>query len=228
MRIVIVDDEYLAIKVIEQYAAQIQTLSVAKTYVDPQEALAYLTNQKVDLLFLDIQMPELTGFEILKKLTDPPLVIVTTARHEFAVDAFELEVVDYLTKPISFERFEKAVTRASEYRQYRRSKENPKNFIMIRADYRVVKIFHHEIIYFEGLGEYIKVHTHDATYITYGAMKDLLLQLPENNFIRIHKSFVIALDKIQSFNTRVVQLINGKALPVGRVYRENFGEKMRS
>jgi len=223
IKCVIIDDEYLAIKVLEQYATHIDGLTVVKTFKDPTEALTYLQQYEVDLLLLDIQMPHLTGFDLLKKLAHPPMVIFTTARHDYAIQAFELDVLDYLVKPIAFSRFEKAVARAAEYQEYLRFKDpSPAAYIMVRADYRVNKIMLHEIAYLEGLGEYVKIHTEGKLYITHGTLKDLLEKLPASDFVRIHKSYIISKKHIASFSKQAVQMNNGKELPVGRSFKDDF------
>lgn len=229
MKCVIVDDEYLAIKVLEEYAVKTEELTVQASFKNPQEALAYLQTNPVDLLFLDIQMPYLDGFELLKQLQSPPLVVFTTARHDYAVHAFELEVLDYLVKPIALDRFQKAVKKAIEYRQYRQlvaeKKQADPQYLMVRSDHRIIKIDFDEIELIEGLGEYVKVHTHDKMHITLAALKDLILQLPHDKFIRIHKSYIIALSSIVSYNHQVVRLKNQKEYPIGRAYKKDFLER---
>lgn len=228
---VIVDDEYLAIQVLEEYARQNGELTVSATFIKPQEALAYLQSNKVDVLFLDIQMPQWDGFDLLKQLPAPPLVVFTTARHDYAVKAFDLEVLDYLVKPIPYERFEQAVKRADEYTRLKNivMKENatPLDYLMIKADYRTYKIPLNQIEYIEGLSEYLKIHTEGKTYITLLALKDLIEQLPAGQFVRIHKSFIVPMAQIQSYNHSQIILAKGKALPVGRAYKEEFVEKMK-
>ena len=227
MKCVIIDDEYLAIKVLEQYAERIEGLTVVKTFKDPTEALTYLQQHDTDLLLLDIQMPYLTGFDLLQKLEHPPMVIFTTARHDYAIEAFELDTLDYLVKPIAFARFEKAIARAVEYQEYLRYKDtSPVAYIMIRADHRINKIMLPEIMYLEGLSEYVKVHTEDKLYITHGALKDLLEKLPATDFVRIHKSYIVSKQHIASFNKQAVQMKNGKELPVGRAYKDSFSTAM--
>jgi two-component system, LytTR family, response regulator LytT len=227
MTCVIVDDEYLAIKLLEQYAGRIPGLAVTKTFKSPTEALAFLQHHEVDLLLLDIQMPYLTGFELLHKLEHPPMVIFTTARHDHAVRAFELDVIDYLVKPIAFPRFEKAIARADEYREYLRFKDpSTAACIMIRADHRVHKIMLQDIAYLEGLSEYVKIHTLGKLYITHGTLKDLLEKLPASEFVRVHKSYIVAKAHIASYNKQAVQVRNGKELPVGRSFKDDFVKAM--
>jgi two-component system, LytTR family, response regulator LytT len=227
MNAVIVDDEYLALKIIEQYADELPTLSISKSFINPQEALAHLLDCSCDLLFLDIQMPDLNGFDLLNKITHPPLIIFTTARHDFAVKAFELDVVDYLVKPFSFERFEKAVRRAQEYLAYKKSKNLVSHeYLMIRANHRVHKIMLEEIEYLEGLGEYVKLFANGKMYITYGALKDFILQLPATKFFRIHKSYIVSKKIIRSYSSQSVKLQNEKEIPVGRSFKDTFAKWM--
>jgi DNA-binding LytR/AlgR family response regulator len=226
LRCVIVDDEYLAIRVLQEYARQVPDLTIVQTFTDPQQALAYLFEHSVDLLFLDIQMPYLTGFDLLNKLREVPMVIFTTARHDYAVQAFELDVIDYLVKPIAFGRFEKAVQRARAYQEYQQHKvaghRTRHDHIMIRADHRIFQLSTDNIIYIEGLSEYIKIYTTDKMYITHAALKDILEELPPQRFARIHKSFIVSRSYIVSFNHQQVHLTNRKELPIGRTYKPDF------
>lgn len=227
---VIVDDEYLAIKVLEEYSVKTIGLSIEKTFTNPQEALDYLATHLVDLLFLDIQMPRLSGFELLKKLQKPPVVIFTTARHDYAVQAFDLDVLDYLVKPIPLERFQKAVKKASEYLQFKKAilqkSENSERFLMIKADYRIHKIMTDEINYIEGLSEYVKIHTTEKTFVPLISLKELLNQLPVNQFVRIHKSYIVSIAYIASYNHHEVQMKNGETLTIGRFYKLGFLRKI--
>ena len=228
---VIVDDEYLAIRVLEEYAKQVPDLLVKATFIKSPEALLFLQSNKIDLLFVDIQMPQLGGFELLKQLSQPPMVVFTTARQDYAVKAFELEVLDYLVKPIPFERFEQAIRRADEYNRFKNfpsGTEKPVDFLMIKADYRIYKIQLDQIEYIEGLSEYIKIHTVGKTYITLLALKDLVDQLPTEQFIRIHKSYIIPVAGIESYSHSQIKLINQKELPVGRAYKDEFVGRMKS
>jgi len=228
---IIVDDEYLAIKVLQEYASRLPTLQVVKTFTDSREAIRFVQQQPVDLLLLDIQMPYLTGFDLVKQLPAGTMVIFTTARHDYAVQAYELNVLDYLVKPVAVERFEKAIQRAVEYRQYRSlaQEQQPvvKNYLMIKSDYRLIKLMLEDIEYIEGLSEYVKIYTREKNYTTLAALKNLESELPAQQFIRIHKSFIVALASISQFNSRAVQLSNGKELPIGRSYKEQFMQRMK-
>jgi len=228
---IIVDDEYLAIKVLEEYASSIPALQVIKTFTDSRAAVDFIQQQPVDLILLDIQMPYVTGFDLVKALPPHTMVIFTTARHDYAVQAFELDVLDYLVKPIARERFEKAIQKALEYRQYRKvwneQQQAARNFLMIKSDYRIVKLLFEEIEYIEGLSEYVKIFSREKAHTTLAALKSLESELPTGKFIRIHKSYIVALSAINQFNSRTIQLHNGKELPVGRSYKDNFLQKMK-
>ncbi|OQP66834.1 hypothetical protein A3860_00235 [Niastella vici] len=228
---IIVDDEYLAIKVLSAYASNIPALQVIKTFTDSRAAVDFIQQQPVDLILLDIQMPYVSGFDLVKAVPAETMVIFTTARHDYAVQAYELDVLDYLVKPIAQERFEKAIQKALEYRQYRKvwneQQQAARNFLMIKADYRIVKLLFEEIEYIEGLNEYVKIYSRERTYTTLAALKALEGELPAGKFIRIHKSYIVALSAIDQFNSKTIQLHNGKELPVGRSYKDNFMGKMK-
>jgi DNA-binding LytR/AlgR family response regulator len=227
----IVDDEYLAIKILEEYISRMSFIHLVRSFKDPLEAVEYLQKNKIDILFLDIQMPYINGVELLKKLSSPPLVIFTTARHEFAVQAFELNAMDYLVKPISFQRFDKAITKADQYLQLMKGDKSSSalpGFLLVKSDYQIVKLLHDEIILIEGLSEYVKVHTHEKKIITLAALKDLETQLPSEKFIRIHKSYIVSLHHVKSYNAAKIMLSNGLQLPVGRVYKENLMKHFRN
>lgn len=228
---IIVDDEYLAIKVLVEYASSIPALQVIKTFTDSRAAVDFIQQQPVDLILLDIQMPYVNGFDLVKAVPPQTMVIFTTARHDYAVQAYELDVLDYLVKPIAQERFDKAIQKALEYRQYRKvwneQQQAARNFLMIKADYRIVKLLFEEIEYIEGLSEYVKIYSREKTYTTLAALKSLEGELPAGKFIRIHKSYIVALSAIDQFNSKAIQLHNGKELPVGRSYKDNFMVKMK-
>lgn len=230
LKSIIVDDEYLAIKVLEEYASKMDDLQIEKTFTDSREALQFIRSTPVDLLLLDIQMPYLTGFELIRKIEPAPLIIFTTARHDFAVQAYELDVLDYLVKPIAFDRFKKAIEKAKEYIHYKKNRQatgkDKRNFIMIKADYRVIKLMHDSIEYIEGLGEYVKIHTNEKTFTTLMALKDLEDELPASDFIRIHKSYIVPVNRVSDFNSQFVRLVKGNELPIGRAYKNAFMEKM--
>jgi DNA-binding LytR/AlgR family response regulator len=228
---IIVDDEYLAIKVLQEYAAKIPALQIMNTFTDPRQAVGFARNQAVDLLLLDLQMPFINGLEMIQQLPVPPAVIFTTARHDFAVQAFEQDVLDYLVKPISFARFEKAIQKAIEYAGYRKmaaqQKQETKNFLLLKSDYRVLKLSFTEIMYIEGLSEYVKIYTSETVHTPLAALKGLEQELPPSQFIRIHKSYIVAIGHINTFTNKSVVLLNGRELPVGRSYKDAFMQRMK-
>ena len=224
-----VDDEYLAIEVLKVYCSKIDFLQIQQAFKKPKEALIWLKENKTDILFLDIEMPHLNGFEVLNGLDYSPVVILTTAYQHFAVKAFDLEILDYLVKPIEFERFEKAVKRASEYLETRTVAGQPEkeSFLFIKSDYKLNKIAFDSIKYIEGPGEYVKIHTPDKIHITLAAMKDLERSLPDKEFIRIHKSYIVSVKNILSYNKQEVKITGNIKLPVGRVFKNSFIELLK-
>src|SRR6056297_1977346 len=227
LKAIIVDDEPLAQNVIEQYALKIPELEIVEKCNDAICAHKTLQENHVDLIFLDINMPKLSGISFLKNLKDAPLVIFTTAYSEYALEGYELNAVDYLKKPFSFERFSKAFFRAHELYVLKHksaqsiSKEETNEFIFIKSNKKTYKVNFSEIFYIEGLGDYIQIHLQDDKIVTNLSMKKIFDLLPENQFYRIHKSFIIAIDKIDLVEGNMVK-INNKRLPVGNSYRQDF------
>ena len=223
----IVDDEPLARNIIQEYAKKIPSLTIVGECEDAISAHQLLQTKPVDLLFLDINMPKLTGIEFLKTLKNPLLVIFTTAYSEFALDGFELNVIDYLKKPFSFERFCKAYFRAEELLLLKQSAHKPDiiekqpDFIFIKSDKKTIKVNISDICYIEGLGDYIKLYMTDKKLVTNLSMKKIENLLPLHQFFRIHKSFIISLDRIESIEGNMVKINNVK-LPVGNSFRQNF------
>lgn len=228
LKAIIVDDEPLAQNVIEQYALKIPDLEITGKCNDAICAHKTLQEQDVDLLFLDINMPKLSGISFLKNLKDAPLVIFTTAYSDYALEGFELDAVDYLKKPFSFERFSKAFFRAQELFTLKKQagksgkyQDEQKEFVFIKSNKKSYKVKYSDICFIEGLGDYIQVHLTDQKIVTNLSMKKILELLPDNQFYRIHKSFIISIDKIDLVEGNTVK-INDKRLPVGNSYRQDF------
>ena len=227
IKAIIIDDEPLARNVIIEYARKITSLSIVGECSDAISAHRLIQDKKADLLFLDINMPKLTGIEFLKTLKNPPLVIFTTAYSEYALDGFELNIIDYLKKPFSFERFCKAYFRAEEFLLLKQSVsktdlvEKQNDFLFVKSDKKTIKVKISEILYIEGLGDYIKLYLTDKKLVTNLSMKKLENLLPPDRFYRIHKSFIISLDKIESIEGNMVKISNTK-LPIGNLYRQEF------
>ncbi len=226
----IVDDEPPALNVIEKYIASVHNLELAGTCVDAVEALNFLRQQAIDLLFLDIQMPNLLGTDLIRTLKNPPKVIFTTAYRKFAVEGFELDAVDYLLKPISFERFLKAINKVMQtslkaeenndsYFDHKKGLQNA--FINLRADRKNIKVLLDDILYIESLKDYIKVVTAARNIVTKQSISSIEEALPKNNFVRIHRSFIVALNKIGSFTNDTIE-IEKHELPISRMYRHEM------
>jgi DNA-binding LytR/AlgR family response regulator len=232
IRTLLVDDEYPSLKILENYTLKLSECEVVGKCSSAAEALEKLENNKVDLMFLDIQMPGMTGIEMLQKLPVKPVTIITTANHNMALDAFNLDVVDYIVKPFSFERFSHAVERAKAYLAYKNQgdtelTEKP-DYIMVKSDYKIVKIFFKEIKYIEGLGEYVKIILDKGNFIvTLEALKNLEKMLPQDTFIRIHKSYILNTSLIRSVSGNTVALNDGSALPIGKVYKDEVRQKLK-
>jgi DNA-binding LytR/AlgR family response regulator len=228
MRCLIVDDEHLARKLIATYLAKIPDIEIVGQAKNAMEAIQLLQTQSVDLLLLDIQMPDLTGLELLKTLAHQPFVVFTTAYSEHAVAGFELDAVDYLVKPVSFERFVQAINkvRARISSVANQAVENPvladeKDHFFVKVDYKLVKVMYDQILYIEGMREYVALHTPGKRLIVYQSMKKLAEMLSARDFFRIHKSYIVSLNHIESVYGNVVQ-IAGKELPIGKMYKEAF------
>lgn len=228
IKALIIDDEPLAQNVIKQYADRIPDLTIAATCNEAICAHKILQEQDIDLLFLDINMPKLSGISFLKTLTNPPLVVFTTAYSEYALEGYELNAIDYLKKPFSFERFYKAYSRAQELLLLKRdtaphdlSETTSENFFYVKANKKTIKVNFSDIVFIEGLGDYIQIHMSKNKLVTNLSMKKMIELLPDDKFYRIHKSFIISLDKIDSIEGNLVS-IQGHKLPVGNSFRQDF------
>lgn len=224
----IVDDEPPARELMVSYIEKMDDLEIRGQCSNALEAFAFLQRNPVNILFLDIQMPRMNGLELIKSLQQRPRIILTTAYREFAVEGFELDVLDYLVKPISFERFLKSI---SKYHQYNilnhpaasENSEEPfeKAYMYFKVNKYLVKIFLKEIIYIESIKDYVKIVTAGRSVITYQRIGYMEEKLPENKFVRIHKSYIIAVDKIVSYNNEEVN-VQSFSLPIGRNYKQQF------
>ena len=232
MNAIIVDDEPLALDVLETYLSQINEVNLVAKCSNALEANEALKSNEVDLMFLDIQMPQLTGIDFLKTLSRPPLVIFTTAYANYAIEGFELNAVDYLLKPISLDRFMKAVNKAAEQHALLHKEAAPANaaaddpdFIFVKADKKLVKVKYDDIIYIEGLKDYVIIRTDTGRVITLQTMKSLEAKMPSNTFRRIHRSYIVNVDKIQAVIGNMVEVTEknqAKHLPVGKNYRDDL------
>ncbi len=234
IKCMIVDDEHLARTLLEEYVKKLPHLELVATCKNPLEAMEVLQREAVDLMFLDIQMPELTGVEFLKSMAVKPAVIFTTAYSEYALEGYQLDVIDYLVKPFPFERFLKAVNKASELIRLRKLDEEPKpaqvmdEHIVVHADRTLYKIKLNEIKYIEGLKEYVSYFTEEKRIIALESLKRLEEILPADRFMRVHRSYIVPFGRVKIMEGNQLE-IGGKMIPVGRSYREEvlkrvFGE----
>lgn len=220
IRCIIVEDEPLAVKVLADYVAQVPFLDLQGSFKDAILATDYLRTNTVDLIFLDIHLPKLKGMAFLKTLTNPPAVIITTAYHQYAVEGFNLNVTDYLLKPIEFERFLVAVNKVKAARTERQpTPDEGKDFIFLNVQKKKVKILFSEIVFIESQREYIKIVTTKHEYLSKLSTHEIESLLPSHLFKRIHRSFIISIRRIDSYTAETVE-VNGISIPVGRGYRD--------
>ena len=227
----LVDDENLALRLLEDYVNKIPQLTIVGKCQNALSALQILQTQQIDILFLDIQMPDLTGIELIKILKNKPEIILTTAYAEHALEGYQLDVTDYLLKPIPFERFVQAVNKAMEYRNLRNAgvsniqiKSAPvsaaapaSDYMFVKSDYKQVP--YADILYIEGLREYVSIYTKEKRIVTLETLKNLELTLPAQQFLRIHKSYIINTTKVEALNGNMVEMGKIK-VPIGKNYRE--------
>jgi len=231
IKCLIVDDEPPAREILKQHIAGVEALELTGTCNNAVEAITFLKDHQVDLIFLDIQMPQLFGTSFLRTLKNPPRVIFTTAFRKYALEGFELDAVDYLLKPISFERFLKAVNKILQMNNLRdvergEAREGPReaanSFLYFRVDRKMVKVYFRDILFVEALKDYIKIVTEGRTIITKYVLGTLAELLPGDEFLRIHKSYIIAIGKIESYNADSIQIAKHE-LPIGRLYKYDVG-----
>jgi len=228
----IIDDEPLARQLIHEHVNKVPGFEVAGECSSAMEAMAFLRAKHVDLIFLDIQMPQITGLDFLRTLTKRPKVIITSAYREYAIDGFDLDVVDYLLKPITFERFFKAISRFCQINEVSVVQNDHTNnissdlFVYVKENKRYVKITFSDIVYIEGFSEYIKIYTQDKRVITKLSLAWMEEQLPDDEFVRIHKSYIVALNRIEAFTANSIEVAN-KELPIGRSFKNSVARVLQ-
>ena len=236
IRCLIVDDEPLALHILEDYISKIPFLQLVKATTNPIEALTLVQEKQVDLVFLDVQMPELTGIQFLRIANGKAKVILTTAYPQYALEGYELDVIDYLLKPIAFDRFFKSVQKAQAVLQpaaapapaplhdpapQQKQKDLLSDFIFVKTEHKIQKVYLNDILFIEGLKDYISIFTPAERIITLQNMKKMEDALPEQHFIRVHKSYIVSINKIDSIERSRI-FIGDKIIPVGDTYREEF------
>lgn len=223
-----IDDEYLALDVIKEYAQKVPFLNLKKSFDSPLLGMEYLKQYKVDLVFLDIQMKDITGLQFVKLLSTPPLVILTTAYDKYAVESYELDVLDYLLKPISFERFIKSVEKAYDKLIPANINDhdlpianNAENYFFVKSGTSLERVAFDEILYIKGERDYLKIVTKDRSILVLYKFKQLEELLPPDQFCRVHKSYMIAIDKIKKVDSNLIYTSKAE-LPIGATYRNDF------
>jgi len=221
IKAIALDDEPLALEILQNLCSDIEYVDLQKTFTKSEEAFKYLRKYPVDLLFLDIDMPSISGLDFYKKLPHKTMVIFTTAYSEYAVEGFTLNATDYLLKPISLSRFQQAVKKA--FQQWKTQNQNSEQqYLFIRADYSLMKILFSDILYIEGLDDYLKIHIQNQkTVVTRMTLKVILQKLPVNEFIRVHRSFIVSISKIDKIRNKIIY-INDNEIPVSASYETEF------
>jgi DNA-binding LytR/AlgR family response regulator len=230
IKCLIIDDEPLAINVIKNYLEPLENFEVINTFSNPIEGLNFLKNNTVDVIFLDINMPVLDGINFIKSLENPPLLVITSAYSQFAIETYELDVLDYLVKPIEFPRLMKTLNKISKRLENKAASPQENNpdspFIFVKIDKkRMKKIFFNEILVIESLKDYLKINTTTGKYIIHSTLSDFTDLLPEKNFLRIHRSYTIAIDKIDAVEGNSIE-IEGLRYVIGRSYIDHVKQRI--
>jgi len=226
MKCVAIDDEPLALQLVKNYAEQTGMLELSATFTDTTKAKEFIENNPVDLLFVDIQMPDETGLQFVNNLSVRPIVIFTTAFSQYAVEGFNLDAVDYLVKPFEYERFLKAVTKAKELHEYRLNKEINEGYLFVKYNYQWNKIFFKDIELIEALDDYIKIYTGTKPMLIHMSMKIVMEKLPAQKFIRVHRSYIAPVNKISSWNKNAIT-VAGKNIPVSYTYQKQLQDVLQ-
>lgn len=229
----IVDDEELARTLIATYIEKTPGLTLVGQCSQPLEAMEYLSNQSIDLLFLDIQMPEMTGIEFIKTMKDSPLIVLTTAYSEYALESYELDVLDYLLKPFSLQRFLQTIQKAQARINVSQdtaplttpSPSSKTNYILVKADHKVHRLLLDDIIYIQSMREYVAYYTQQGKILSLGSLKQLEHELPSHQFIRVHKSYMVAISKVTTLEGNMIH-IHQEKIPIGASYREKVIEQL--
>jgi DNA-binding LytR/AlgR family response regulator len=224
-----IDDEPPALEIIKEFCSKIRYVNLIGTFTNPFESVPLINNNQIDLIFLDIVMPQISGLEFLKSLYNPPMIIFTTAFKEYAFDGYEYDAVDYLVKPLAFDRFSRSVNKAFQLLKLKNPEETSieetpgilHRFLMVKVEYSTIRINLNDILYVEGLKDYVKIYTEGKLILTKTTMKNILEKLPSESFFRVHKSYIVSIDKIEMIeNSRIV--IGNQRIPIGESYRTAF------
>ncbi|MFN8256755.1 MAG: LytTR family DNA-binding domain-containing protein [Bacteroidales bacterium] len=229
IRCVAIDDEPLALKLIEDYIRQTPSLELSEKFTNPVKAFNYLSENETDLLFIDIHMPDLSGLDIVSKLNHKPVLIFTTAYSEYAIEGFKADAIDYLLKPIDYPDFLKAVNKAKELILAKSAKnvniQSSKDFLFIKSEYKIIRLNFSDIKYIQGMSEYVRIHlTTGKPIMSLLSLKSIETQLPEELFMRVHKSFIVNLQKVNVIERNEIVYDDGVVIPVSQQYKQKFQE----
>ncbi|MCS6904778.1 MAG: LytTR family DNA-binding domain-containing protein [Bacteroidia bacterium] len=220
IRCIIIDDDEISRTIIEKYIEKTEILELVGSYESAEEGLAPILNHEADLIFLDIEMPQMTGIELIKSLIVKPYIVLITAQKEYALEAFDLDVTDYLLKPFDYPRFLKAVGKVKELIDIEAQAKN-KSDIFVKHQSRYIKIPTHELLWIEAIGDYVELHTAHKKYIVHTTMKAIEKKLPANEFLRVHRSYIVRLDAISEIEDNTL-VIEKKLIPIGKSYRNQL------
>jgi DNA-binding LytR/AlgR family response regulator len=220
VRCIAIDDEPLALTVLSEYVSRVSFLQMVNTFTNPADASHFIQTEKPEILFLDIQMPDIKGVDFIKTFVYKPIIILTTAYSEYAIEGYDLDVIDYLLKPIPFERFLQAINKAIRHIDSENSSDqtNEKQFLFVKSGYKSVKINFNDILYIEGLKEYVTIYTNEHKALKLETLKNLESLLPEKEFIRVHKSYIVNINHVRAYYGNVLE-INNKSIPIGRAFK---------
>ncbi|HTQ27622.1 MAG TPA: LytTR family DNA-binding domain-containing protein [Puia sp.] len=225
---VAIDDEPLALEVIKKYIAKIYFLELKGAFTDPVEAKKVIESTPIDILFMDIQMPDINGIELSRMISSKnTAVIFTTAFSEYAVEGFNVDAVDYLLKPIEYDRFLKAVYKAKEYIDYLNNMELQDGYIFVKSDYQMVKVNLKDILYIEGLDDYIKIFLPHRSILTLMTLKTIMQKLPAKEFLRVHRSYIVPISRIENVSKSKIRIAD-REIPIGVSYSESFFNAMEN
>ena len=226
LKCLIVDDEAPAIRLLESYVKKVPYLELVNATTNPIEAISFIEKENLDIVFLDIQMPTITGIQLSKIIKDKVNIIFTTAYPQFALESYELNAVDYLLKPFEFERFYSAVLKVKSSKEIKTNSTTTNDFVFIKTDGKnnFEKIYTKDILYIESLKNYVSIHLKDKQIITYNTLKHFETELSTTNFVKIHKSYIVSIQSIEKTDSLTVYLYNGKNLPIGETYKKHFFE----
>ena len=222
---VIVDDDALSVRLLEGFVAQTESLSLQRSFTDPVEAVQYLRENQVDLLFLDVEMPSMTGLEVLETLDDKPAVVLVSGKSEYALDAFQFDVEDYLLKPPSYARFLRAVNKVQEKLSQDQALHFKGDYVFVKSDTALVKVDIRQVQWVEALSDYVALVTKEKKYVCHSTMKSIESKLPVDQFVRVHRSYIVRIDQIDAIEDKTVS-VGKKIIPVGGTYRESLMGKL--